>query len=167
MCPWHNSLSLIKYAICPSCLPTPTDISQGLLPNTLAYLICPSLTKMAMLCVLYRINPSVIYRCTVVGVGIAIFTYTLALTSITGGPCNPLKTGTTQCLENVALAQAVLNIISDFAIVIVPIPTIHALHLTAKQKISLGCLLTLGSGYASFSCPLASRVLSSSPMQCR
>lgn len=102
---------------------------------------------MAMLCVLYRIDPSLIYRCTVVVIGIAIFGYTLALTIITGGPCSPLKQGTLKCLQNVALSQAVLNIVSDFAVVAVPIRTIHNLHLTTKQKISVGVILAVGSGY--------------------
>ncbi|UKZ75597.1 hypothetical protein TrVFT333_003285 [Trichoderma virens FT-333] len=101
---------------------------------------------MAMLSVLYRINPSLIYRCVVVSAAVAILAYTLALTSITGGPCNPLKSGTTTCLENVALAQAVMNIVSDFAVIAIPIRTIHGLHFTLKQKISVGCILAIGSG---------------------
>ncbi|CAL5869517.1 uncharacterized protein PFLUO_LOCUS3747 [Penicillium psychrofluorescens] len=101
---------------------------------------------MAILSVLFRINPSTSYRCAVVAVVVAIFGYTLTLCVITGGPCNPLKTGTTQCLENVALAQAVLNIASDCAVVALPIPTIVNLHFSLKQKLTVGCLLALGSG---------------------
>jgi hypothetical protein len=100
-----------------------------------------------MLSVLYRINPSICYRCVVVFVAIAVFAYTLTLCIITGGPCNPLKSGTTKCLENVALSHAVLNIASDFAVVAVPIPTIHSLNFSLKQKISVGCILALGSAY--------------------
>lgn len=125
------------------------NTKQALLPNTLTYLICPAITKMAILSVLFRINPSTSYRCAVVAVVVAIFGYTLTLCVITGGPCNPLKTGTTQCLENVALAQAVLNIASDCAVVALPIPTIVNLHFSLKQKLTVGCLLALGSGYAS------------------
>ncbi|KAM0557007.1 hypothetical protein ACHAPJ_005686 [Fusarium lateritium] len=123
------------------------EFNKGLLPNTLAYLMCPAITKMAMLSVLYRINPSLIYRCTVVAVGVSIFAYTLTLCSITGGPCNPLHAGTTKCLQNVALAQSVLNIASDFAVVAVPIPTIHSLNFSLKQKMSVGCILAVGSGH--------------------
>ncbi|KAJ5786865.1 uncharacterized protein N7503_012077, partial [Penicillium pulvis] len=120
--------------------------NKELLPNTLTYLICPCVTKMAILSVLYRINPSIIYRYIVVATATLIFAYTLTLCIITGGPCNPLKTGTTKCLENVALSQAVLNIASDFAVVALPIPTIHNLHFSMKQKLTVSCLLTLGSG---------------------
>lgn len=98
-----------------------------------------------MLVVLYRINPSNGYRFLVATLGVAIFVYTLALASITGGPCNPLHSGTTTCLENVALSHAVLNITSDLAVVVTPIPTIHRLVTSTRQKISVGCLLAVGS----------------------
>ncbi|KAK4084358.1 uncharacterized protein Triagg1_838 [Trichoderma aggressivum f. europaeum] len=101
---------------------------------------------MAMLAVLFRINASLIYRCVVLSAAVAILAYTLTLTSITGGPCNTLKSGTISCLENVALAQAVMNIVSDFAVIAIPIPTIHRLKFTLKQKVSVGCILAMGSG---------------------
>ncbi|KAL2809112.1 hypothetical protein BJX63DRAFT_372421 [Aspergillus granulosus] len=122
------------------------ELNKALLPNTLSYLICPTITKMAILSVLYRINPSKIYRGTVIAVAIIIVAYTLALCIITGGPCSPLKDGTIKCLEKVALSQAILNLISDFALVALPLPTIHTLHLPFKRKIMVGCLLALGSG---------------------
>ncbi|KAJ4414024.1 hypothetical protein N0V85_003326 [Neurospora sp. IMI 360204] len=122
------------------------NFNKGLLPNTLTYLITPAVTKMAMCAVLYRISPSRAYRIIVIGIALAIFAYTLTLTSITGGPCNPLKTGTTKCLENVALSQAVLNIASDLAVIAVPIPTIHKIQTSLKQKCFVGALLCLGSG---------------------
>lgn len=108
---------------------------------------------MAILSVLYRINPSAIYRYTVIGIAVAIFAYTLTLCIITGGPCSPLKDGTLTCLEHVALSGAVLNIASDLAVVAVPIPTIHNLQFSLKQKLTVGCLLALGSGYALIPAP--------------
>jgi len=123
------------------------EFNQILLPNTLTYLVTPAVTKMAMLCVLYQIDPSRSYRCIIVAIGVVILAYTLTLTSITGGPCNPQKDGTTKCLENVALSQAVLNIVSDFAVILTPIPTIHALQLSFKQRMSVGAILAVGSAY--------------------
>ncbi|KAI6784832.1 uncharacterized protein J7T54_007925 [Emericellopsis cladophorae] len=120
-------------------------MNKALLPNTLAYLICPSVTKLAILAVLYQINPSIPYRIVVTLVAVAIFIYTLACCVITGGPCNPLKEGALKCLENVALSHAVLNISSDVAVIVIPIPTIHKLQLSLKQKISNGCILAIGS----------------------
>jgi hypothetical protein len=123
--------------------------NEALLPNTLTYLITPAVTKMAILVVLFKINPSIVYRVCVVAIGVAIFSYTLVLTTITGGPCSPLKEGTLSCLMNVALAQAVLNIASDLAVVAAPIPTILGLQLSKKQKATVSCILALGSGYVS------------------
>ncbi|KAK3333295.1 hypothetical protein B0T19DRAFT_398990 [Cercophora scortea] len=122
------------------------NFNKTLLPNTITYLCIPAVTKLAMLVVLFKINPSVVYRCLVVGLGIAIFAYTVTLTTITGVPCNPLKEGTTKCLMDVALAQAVLNIASDLAVVALPIPTIFSLKFPLKQKMSVCCLLAVGSG---------------------
>ncbi|KAK3692761.1 hypothetical protein B0T22DRAFT_436008 [Podospora appendiculata] len=122
------------------------NFNKALLPNTITYLCIPAVTKLAMLVVLYKINPSIGYRCLVVGLGIAIFAYTLTLNTITGAPCNPLKEGTTKCLMDVALAQAVLNIASDLAIVVLPIPTIFSLKFSLKQKMSVCCIMAVGSG---------------------
>ena len=118
-----------------------------MLISLLAYLICPSITKMAILAVIFQINPAKSYRCTVVAVAIAILLYTLVLCIITGGPCSPLHLDDMGCLRNVSMVHAVLNIVSDFAVIIIPIPTIHALHSSKKNKITVGCLLALGSRY--------------------
>ncbi|RSL70853.1 hypothetical protein CEP53_001732 [Fusarium sp. AF-6] len=117
----------------------------SLLANTLSYLITPSVTKIAILAILFRINPSIPYRVAVVAIAVAISAYTLVLCIVTGGPCNLLKEGTLQCLQNVALSHAVLNIASDFAVVAIPIPTIHGLNLSLKQKLSVGSILAAGS----------------------
>jgi hypothetical protein len=58
---------------------------QALLPNTICYLICPAISKLTILSVLYRINPAFVYRIAVIGTAVFIFAYTLALCIITGG----------------------------------------------------------------------------------
>jgi len=122
------------------------NFNQILLPNTLTYLIVPGVTKMAILVVLFRINPSILYRSCVSAVILVIFVYTIALSVITGGPCSPLKEGTLTCLMNVALAHAVLNIASDLAVILLPIPTILSLQFSNKQKLTVSLILALGSG---------------------
>ncbi|KAL4936885.1 hypothetical protein BDV06DRAFT_232949 [Aspergillus oleicola] len=122
------------------------QLNKVILPNTLCYLVCPMVTKLAILSVLYRINPSNLYRYTVIIVAAAIFAYTLTLCIMIGGPCSPLKDRTLKCLEDVLLANAVLNIASDLAVVALPLPTIHSLRLPLKQRIGVSCLLALGSG---------------------
>ncbi|CAP70533.1 uncharacterized protein PODANS_3_5990 [Podospora anserina S mat+] len=122
------------------------EFNNKLLPNTLIYLITPAVTKIAMLTVLFKINPSATYRICVVVIGVCIFAYTLVLTYLTGGPCTPLKGDETiKCLMNVAISQSVLNIASDIAVILLPIPTIISLQLSFKQKLSVGGILALGS----------------------
>ncbi|KAI9372959.1 hypothetical protein BJX61DRAFT_409870 [Aspergillus egyptiacus] len=122
------------------------EYQKALLPNTLSYLVCPAITKLSILAVVYRINPAALYRIAVMAVAAMIFGYTLTLCIITGSPCNPLKPDSLQCLENVALSGAILNIASDFAVLALPIPTIHGLQLSLRQKLSVACLLAVGSG---------------------
>ncbi|KAJ5957694.1 hypothetical protein N7501_011973 [Penicillium viridicatum] len=121
-------------------------LAKQLLTSVLIYLICPCINKIAILTVLFQISPAKAYRYTVVAVAVAIFVYTLVLCIIAGGPCSPLQLGTTVCLKKGILAHAVLNIVSDLAVIAIPIPTIYALHSSKKQKITVGCLLALGSG---------------------
>jgi len=71
----------------------------------------------------------------------------VTFTVLFSGPCNPLL-GTPEsllCLNNIAVSQAVLNIVTDGVIILLPIPTIHALHMPLKQRITVGCILALGS----------------------
>lgn len=135
------------------------NFNKALLPNTLTYLITPAITKMAILVILFKINPSTVYRVVVAGVGFSIFAYTLTLTFITGAPCSPLKEGTMQCLMDVALAQSVLNIASDLAVIILPIPTIHSLQLSLKQKITVSGILAVGSAFVSPPFPPAQHLI--------
>jgi hypothetical protein len=128
------------------------EFNEILLPNTLTYLITPSITKMSILSVLYLINPSRMYQFTIIAIGICILVYTLTLSIITGGPCAPTKPDTLTCLQNVAISHAVLNIVSDFAVIFTPIPTIHSLQLSLNKRLSVGFILAIGSGYGYLRC---------------
>jgi hypothetical protein len=105
------------------------------------------MTKLGMLTVLFRINADVMYRTFIVIIAVCIIAYTVTLGAITGGPCNPMKPDTTTCLMDVATAQSALNIVSDLAVIAVPIPMINGLNLNFRQKFSVGCMFALGSGY--------------------
>lgn len=122
------------------------NLNRILLPNTITYLCTPSITKMAMLLVLFEINPAILYRVLVVLVGLSILGYTAALSTITGVPCNPnLGTESLVCLQNVALSHAVLNIASDLAVIALPIPTVFSLNFSLRTKITVCLILALGS----------------------
>lgn len=72
--------------------------------------------------------------------------YTATFTGLFIGPCNPL-TSDGVCLNNIAIAQATLNIITDGVIIALPIPSIHRLNMPFKQKLTVGIILALGSAY--------------------
>jgi hypothetical protein len=120
---------------------------QLLLVLALTYIWPPTLTKLAILVLYWRINPSRIFRGCILGTAVMLLAYTITFTVLFGGPCNPLATGSGVCLNNIAIAQAVLNIVTDAIIIVLPIPTIHQLNMPMKQKIQVGVILALGSAY--------------------
>lgn len=116
----------------------------------LTYIWPPTLTKLAILVLYHRINPALGFRSCVYALALALFASTLVFTVLFSGPCNPLSTGSGVCLNNIAIAQAVINIVTDGAIILLPIPTIMQLKLPLKQKLTVGSLLVLGSGSVPF-----------------
>lgn len=122
---------------------------QLLLVLALTYIWPPTLTKLAILVLYWRINPSYVFRGCVLATAAALVGYTAVFTALFGGPCNPLATGSGACLNNIAVAQAVLNIVTDAVIIALPIPVIHRLNMPLKQRIQVGIILALGSAYVS------------------
>jgi hypothetical protein len=116
----------------------------------LTYIWPPTLTKLSILILYWRISPDKIFRTCVIATAVLVIGYTVTFTVLFAGPCNPLL-GTPEsavCLNNIAVSQAVLNIVSDGIIILLPIHTIHKLHMPLKQRLTVGCILGLGSAYA-------------------
>ncbi|KAI1477418.1 hypothetical protein F4774DRAFT_389097 [Daldinia eschscholtzii] len=111
----------------------------------ITYIWPPSLTKLALLVLYLRLNPSKPFHICVYASGFLIATFTIVFTVLFLGPCDPLSVGSGVCLNNIAIAQAVLNIVSDVIIIVLPIPMIHGLHMPLKQKIAVGLLIGMGS----------------------
>lgn len=121
---------------------------QYLLILAYTYMWPPTLTKLSILVLYWRISPERYFRIGIIAVAFILIAYTVTLTALFAGPCNP-NLGTPEsavCLNNIAVSQAVLNIVTDGIMIIMPIPTIHALHMPLKQKITVGIILALGSG---------------------
>ncbi|KAI0137822.1 hypothetical protein F4776DRAFT_85433 [Hypoxylon sp. NC0597] len=111
----------------------------------ITYLWPPTLTKLAMLVLYLRINPFRPFQVCVYIVGFLIASYTIVFTALFCGPCNPMSVGSGACLNGITISQAVLNIVSDAAMIILPIPMIRRLNMPLKQKVVLGVLIGLGS----------------------
>lgn len=111
-----------------------------------SYFWPPTLAKLSLLVLYHRINPGRRYRLALYAIAAAVIIYTLVFTVILSVPCNPLHTGTTTCLNNLALAQAILNIVTDGVLIIMPMVTLWGLQMERKQKVTVGFILALGSG---------------------
>ncbi|KAI1808971.1 hypothetical protein F4811DRAFT_7857 [Daldinia bambusicola] len=111
----------------------------------ITYIWPPSLTKLALLVLYLRLNPSRPFHLCVYASGLLIVIFTVVFTILFLGPCDPLSVGSGVCLNNIAIAQAILNIVSDVIIIVLPIPMIHGLHMPMRQKIAVGLLIGMGS----------------------
>ncbi|KAI0023811.1 hypothetical protein F4780DRAFT_776435 [Xylariomycetidae sp. FL0641] len=116
-----------------------------LVASDLTYIWTPTLTKLAILTLYHKVNPGPIFRICVYAIASLMTCYTVILTVFIAGPCNAVHLGNTSCLNSVTLAQSGLNIATDIAIIILPIPMIHSLKMPFKQKLALGGILALGS----------------------
>ncbi|KAK3297418.1 uncharacterized protein B0H64DRAFT_473530 [Chaetomium fimeti] len=120
---------------------------EKLLMLALTYIWPPTLTKLSILVLYWRISPDRTFRICIVATAVVLIAYTATFTGLFCGPCNPLL-GTPEsavCLNNIAVSQAVLNIVTDGVIIILPIPTIHGLNMALKQRVTVGLILGLGS----------------------
>jgi hypothetical protein len=115
----------------------------------LTYLWPPTLTKLSILVLYWRISPNRSFRICIIILAVMLVGYTATFTVLFAGPCNPLLATPESaiCLNNIAVSQAVLNIVTDGLIIILPIPTIHSLNMPLKQRITVGMILGLGSAY--------------------
>ena len=122
---------------------------QNLVVLALTYLWPPAITKLSILVLYWRISPEKYFRAAVVATAFVTLSSTTIFTILFLAPCDP-NLGTPEsvvCLNKVAISQAVINIVSDVIIIVLPIPTIYSLHMPLKQKISVGFILMLGSAY--------------------
>ncbi|ROT42261.1 hypothetical protein SODALDRAFT_341750 [Sodiomyces alkalinus F11] len=121
------------------------NYNNYLLPITITYIWCPTLAKLAILSVLHRISNSLWFRGFLYFIVLTLVAYTTTFTGLLAGTCNPRELGSGICLNNIAIAQVALNIWSDVAIILLPIPTILRLHLPLRQRLVIAGILTLGS----------------------
>lgn len=118
---------------------------QLLLVLGLTYVWPPTLAKLAILVLYYRLIPNSRFRIALYAVAAGLVIYTLVFTILLAGPCHPQKPGTNTCVVNLTISQAVLNIVSDVIVIVLPIPLIHRLNMRLKQRVTVGLLLALGS----------------------
>jgi hypothetical protein len=110
------------------------------------YVWTPALTKLSLLALYYRLNPDKKIRACIYALATLVSGYSLAITIVAAGPCNPQVHPDQKCLTDLNLFMSCINIITDFLILCLPIPMLRALQLPMKQKVLLGLVFALGSG---------------------
>lgn len=86
------------------------------------YMLSPTLAKLAILTLYYRIHPGRTIRILVLAVGACIVVYTVVLVVILTVPCNTVIYGNNACFQNSAIAHSFLNVIFDVVLIILPLP---------------------------------------------
>ncbi|KAH7192777.1 uncharacterized protein B0J16DRAFT_411449 [Fusarium flagelliforme] len=119
--------------------------NKYLSPTTLTYMWSPTLTKLSILSVLYRISPARRHQVAVYIIAACLLIYTITFTVLLSGPCNPRDVGSGVCLNNLAISQVVLNIATDLSIIILPLPTLYYLQIPFRQKLVVAAILSVGS----------------------
>ncbi|ROW07157.1 hypothetical protein VPNG_07322 [Cytospora leucostoma] len=100
-----------------------------------------TLAKLSLIALYHRIDVRMGYRIALYVVACTVITYTVVFTIVLSGPCNPRNSSSGTCLNNVALAQAVLNITTDGILIIMPTFTLWNLQITRRQKITVGAII--------------------------
>ncbi|KAI4089843.1 MAG: hypothetical protein LQ344_005102 [Seirophora lacunosa] len=110
------------------------------------------LAKVAILLFYLRLNPDRQFRRSVYVVLALTLSYVLALGLAILLQCNPPAKFWTpsiegKCLDGTKLylANAILNVIFDFMVLLVPIPMLLRLKVPTRQKVVIGALFSLGS----------------------
>lgn len=104
----------------------------------------PTLTKLSVLTLIHQVYAAKWGKICAWIIGIGVTVYTIVLTVLVTGPCDPIH-GSIVCLTRAGTGHAALNIISDILVIALPTPLVHQLQMPMRQKISVGVLMTLGS----------------------
>ncbi|KAH6984995.1 hypothetical protein BKA56DRAFT_582085 [Ilyonectria sp. MPI-CAGE-AT-0026] len=121
------------------------EFKKRLLAALAPYVVCPAMTKLAILSVLYRISPGRWFRIFTYSLALIISVYTIVFIVILAGPCNPIEPNGSTCIGIGAKTHAALNITTDVIIIILPLPTLWKLQMPFRKKLVAGGILTLGS----------------------
>ena len=121
--------------------------------NVIIYIPAAGLAKVAILLFYLRINPDRTFRFVVFFVIFVTVGYMISLSLTLLFRCRPVDAAwdilitDKQCLNQskLFLANAILNVITDFMVLAVPIPMLIALHVGWRQKLLIWSAFAAGS----------------------
>ncbi|KAF7595552.1 hypothetical protein BBP40_005587 [Aspergillus hancockii] len=113
------------------------------------YILAPPTVKISLLLLYRRIFVSVRFLYIVYTVGAAITVWAMIMTFLGIFNCNPISgfwTGEGKCLpfKQFAIGYAIVNIVTDLVVWLMPVPNMWKLKLPAAQKIALTLIFVLG-----------------------
>ena len=110
-------------------------------------------SKLAVLLCYLRISTKSVFRSAVYITMGVVFAYNIALMLSLIFACHPiaktwdLTITTGSCVNRPAvyISNGVLNVVTDFVILLLPVPLIRGLHMPLRQKILLAAMFSVGS----------------------
>ncbi|KAJ5774859.1 hypothetical protein N7457_009755 [Penicillium paradoxum] len=113
------------------------------------YVLSPPAVKLALLFLYRRIFEHSSFLRVVNGMIVLVSVWAVVMTFLAIFNCNPISAfwtteGTCLDFKNFAVSYAIVNIVSDFAIWLMPIPRVWNIQLPKPQKIALCLIFTLG-----------------------
>jgi len=125
---------------------------QILLANNFPYMACLLFGKLSILFLFSRLF-SVSPRTKLVIIGVMIFTtaYTVAILGVSVGSfvqCGSFEDMTTDFCKamgtSISVVQSVINVITDFLVLFIPLPMTMALNLPVKKKLAVSAVFLTG-----------------------
>jgi hypothetical protein len=118
------------------------------------FIICNGCSKTSLLTFYLQISPQVWFRRVIFGTITFVVLYTLIISTLLLFGCNPIQTAwdpfrfaSGKCADNavVYIIIAVVNIISDLILFVIPIPMIIQLKMPLGQKIGVGIMFGIAT----------------------
>ncbi|KAF4974674.1 hypothetical protein FZEAL_8445 [Fusarium zealandicum] len=127
--------------------------SQDVYLAAFIYIVCGSLSKVALLIFYLRLSPQRWFKTAVWSTGVFIVGYTVGIFFSCIFACNPIAMSWDVsitdgvCINRPSLyiATAVANILSDIMLFVLPIPMVVKLQIPRRQKIGLMFIFGIGS----------------------
>lgn len=128
-------------------------INQVIMAASVIYVPCLAFAKLSLLFLYHRLSPQRHFR-TVVHIVMCIVTgYSFALIFVLIFSCRPIQMGWDaaitdgECVNRPAvyIATAIVNIVTDLCILVLPIPMVAKLKMPRRQKLGLMAMFIIGS----------------------
>ncbi|GME26059.1 integral membrane protein [Neofusicoccum parvum] len=114
------------------------------IPVITTYCWAPMLLKFSLLMLYHQLSPSKPFRLAIYALMAVVVGYSVASTVVVGAVCRPTDITKTQCINNLTLIQAVVNIVTDGLVLLLPLPMIYRLRLPGGQRMIVGLALAGG-----------------------